>query len=770
MSILLVKKNECINERRAKLLFNANVVQDKLSVATLKKLIKKTTNGFAITEYGFGKKDESPRLYAKTASLQRLPNDVVNFIAPHYVDIDMVNCSFTILRYLADKTGIVSSELNDFVDNRDDRLKQFGLVKQDVMKIMFYQKIRNGSIVPQPLVAIHKTIYEDLIPKLMNEFDQLYNAENDKGNPQGSFLTKVVFTLENTILMQVDEFLRSRSFKPEVLKFDGLLVREDERLNDELLSEISEHVLETTGIRMNFLFKPTETKYNEEDLLPNPSELPEIPQDTNELLEKVATHATNTPIDHINIAKLFMLISPFTVLKDIGGQCWSLAKDNFWVFANPKDEGDLHLRIYEDIFAFSQKWKDYYLINYPDLADYFTNTLKKLGSRSWRRSVQADVICSTAPIDNAVQMLMHNAHLVAFSDGVYDLIEGEFRKVKPEDFVQRGTGYKFPTESNPDIRRLIKDFYSSILPSDEMVRFRLLTVASSLFGRHVVEIFLCLKGFGRNGKGVEDKLIQNAFGGYYYPLEKQNLMSSTDTADKPNSQMYAAAFKRYISVKEPAENEKFKADTMKWMTANDPHTVRKPHDSTSLTFPIAGMVTVQTNHPFKFDRMDGALTERSKIIEYPYQFVAEPIRENDKLIDLRLKEYFERPSFRDEFMLLLIDTFRTEFVREGEVVINFEYPPEVMKFTIENLVKSLDGKDWFDSEFVATNTDDRVKRSDLWISFKNYHDSFSLNGTKIKQSDFFRDLEKVFPLKIFQGQYYFVGLREKSTEEKEAEQ
>lgn len=766
--IKIVKKYELVDAKRLNIFQKSNMVIDNKTKNFLKKYTKQllTGHGKVPVEYTHGKDHKSPRLYANGVSLQNLPNDIANFISPYYVDLDMVNCAFTILQHLHKKHEISNPNLDYFVEHRNEVLKKIARSKEDMIKIIFYQKIRKDDILPKELTEMHQIIYKDLVPIIKYEYDNLWKSDNQKGNPEGSFLSKVVFTIENAILMTIDKFLQNRNFKPDVLKFDGLLVQKDERLTDELLDELSEYVFEEMKVKIKIAIKPTETTFTEENLIQKEVDLnlDPISPEEEELVKKVGRHIEETQVDQLNIAKLFMIISPFTVLKDIGGQCWSLAQDNFWSFANSKDDGDLHLRIYEDIKTFYVKYSEHLKKLFPETSPfaYFTKAVDKLGTRQWRRAVQADVVGLTQPIDNAVQILMKNAHLVAFSNGVYDLIKGEFRPVNPEDFVLRGTCYPFPTETNPVIRKIIKNFFSSILSSEDMVKFRLDVIASSLYGKHVVEILICLQGFGRNGKGAESKLVHNTFGGYACTLEKQNLMSSSDVADKPNSQMYAVAFKRYISVNEPAVNEKFKADTIKWMTANDPHTVRKPHDCISLTFPIAGNLVISTNHPLKYDRMDKALPPRTKIVEYPYQFVDEPSEKNDKQIDCSLKEKFETTAYRDEFMLMLIEIFRKDFVKDGKVEIKYDYPKEVVTFTLENLVKSLDCKEWFNEKMVATGHHEHlVKRADLWKSFKDYNDIYTLTGTKVKQAEFFRDLGKVFALKKTCN-FHYVGLRWKT--------
>ena len=56
-----------------------------------------------------------------------------------------------------------------------------------------------------------------------------------------------------------------------------------------------------------------------------------------------------------------------------------------------------------------------------------------------------------------------NKHLVAFTNGVYDLHKGEFREGRSEDYLCRCTGYAFPSSSDAAVREELQHIFDGYL-------------------------------------------------------------------------------------------------------------------------------------------------------------------------------------------------------------------------------------------------------------------------------------------------------------------
>ncbi|KAI8820536.1 uncharacterized protein EV422DRAFT_506772 [Fimicolochytrium jonesii] len=377
--------------------------------------------------------------------------------------------------------------------------------------------------------------------------------------------------------------------------------------------------------------------------------------------------------------------------------------------------------------------------------------------------------------DTCIELFLSKPHLFAFNDKVYDLIEGEARSIKWDDYILFTCGYNYPTTRSPEMREKIENFYQSIFRTEELMTYRLCNVARCLYGELVEEIFTILKGPGRNGKGVEGTLLAVTFGNYFYTLDKKNFTREQQDVDKANSQLYNCFGKRYLMTSETNKNDRFLSEMFKKVSGNDKITVRTLNGK-PISFPITGQTNVQTNEDPVFDKIDLALCNRVRMQEFPYSFTlngSEPIKEEGDGIqeeqlqkegDMKLKGYFKTNACRDEFILLLIGIFRKRFVKEDKTLnMSIEVPAEVRAFTQKNLANSLAAAKWLKFHYDITGSDDdRVTRSDL---YKEYSVTVLDQSRRVGKQQFFKELTTIqIKERKIRGNIWFLGLKKATRE------
>ena len=793
---IIAKKIEQVDMKRLDFLLTSETLTKKTrtTLNAYKKRIKnKDVNGnigsiTVIYEHTENSVDNEGRMFAQGAAAQKLPRNERNFLlAPLYVDIDMENAMFFALHNLFIKlTNEPCPEIERYIEKRSEMLSFTGYTKEKAIAMINSQKLFDNT--PDFFARMHDKVYNELLPLLKDLYSELWeNTEIRKGsdNPHGTFISLVCQLVENEELQCMDKFLLSRGFHPDIWEFDGLKCRKNAFITEELLDQCCKHVVKCLGYRMRLHLKPMETTYVYEESEEEEEDLEDVnvpsPGDEARLVDAVYEILLFDTLHQKQIAEMYTLLSPGKIIKDSGGGVWSTGSDGFWI---PYDDAsDLHLQIYNTIESFLDLWKGFMMSQFNDeMRKKFRETiwmmLKNLGTRAYAKSVAANVVDLVLPTSNAADLFLSNPHLFAFKDGVYDLIKGEFRPVIPGDYKLPGTGYNYPRDTDTSLCKIIQDeildFYESIFPPSEestfsqMASFRFQTVVSSLYGKHLVEVFFMLIGEGRNGKGVEDVLIRIAFGGYYFALDKKNLITSSADVDRPNAQLKKLFNKQYISFSEPAKKDVLSSDIMKILTGNDYITVRGLYDKNPLSFPVTGNINGMSNHVAKMDEIQVSMVDRTINIEYPYHFVENPDAErpNEKLMDKSLKTKFATPEYRDAFILLLLDYFKIWFVKDGEVKIEFEYPDDVKTFTLMNLAKSLSFNKWFFKRVVVTgHPNDRFKRSDLW---KAYVSDNSPNT--IQQSEFNKEMKDVFKLHKFTDDgFCYLAMRPRTEEDDELE-
>lgn len=211
------------------------------------------------------------RLFAQSASLQNLPKEIRGAIGTNYYDIDMINCHPTLLLQYCRKNDIKCDNLEYYVDNRDDVIEKImndyrlnrGDVKQLFLSVMNGGK-RDGITdsffinFSKECERIH-TFISSLNPKLYKEV-----CKRKEFNIHGSLTNIILCNLENEILLNAVQYLKSKGYNIDVLVFDGFMVRKDtdKEITDELLNELGGYVLEKTGYEINFIEKQLDNSFD----------------------------------------------------------------------------------------------------------------------------------------------------------------------------------------------------------------------------------------------------------------------------------------------------------------------------------------------------------------------------------------------------------------------------------------------------------------------------------------------------------------------------
>jgi hypothetical protein len=138
--------------------------------------------------------------------------------------------------------------------------------------------------------------------------------------------------------------------------------------------------------------------------------------------------------------------------------------------------------------------------------------------------------------------------------------------------------------------------------------------------------------------------------------------------------------------------------------------------------------------------------------------------ENEKLLDLSLKPLFQEPEYRDQFLLLLIDTFRDTFIdsETGNLTFHLDVPAEVRAYTHKQLAKSTTIAGWFKSRYELTGSDDnRLPKETFWMQYQADH---SIDGKMVAgalgRNKLYSQLSLIMRVVKSDGFYYFTGVKE----------
>ena len=225
--------------------------------------------------------------------------------------------------------------------------------------------------------------------------------------------------------------------------------------------------------------------------------------------------------------------------------------------------------------------------------------------------------------------------LFAFKNGVYDFENKIFRKATKEDYVSNFVPYNYDeTDIDHDyfdnlINMIFSDSYSEndVYGENEKAKFFKIHLGSLIEGGNREEKVYFWVGKGRNGKGVQDHLLQKTLGdtnsGYYGSIDPTYFTTKNDDVNKATPVKMNFYKRRLVVAQEPngsqEKEDKFQEGNFKSQSGNDKMSGRHLRGNTVYWYPTHKTI-IPTNHlPYFTGKSDG-LFERIVIIKFDNKF------------------------------------------------------------------------------------------------------------------------------------------------------
>jgi putative DNA primase/helicase len=343
-----------------------------------------------------------------------------------------------------------------------------------------------------------------------------------------------------------------------------------------------------------------------------------------------------------------------------------------------------------------------------------------------------------------------NPYLLAFENGVMDMQTGEFRDIRPSDYVTMSTGYDYVQEIDKDIREFLNGFLSDTLDIfeedddgslsvDESKKlFALDFVASHLIGVNSQEQLVLLVGSGRNGKGVLTSLISLALGqgdrGYSYEPSVGILQKHANNPSAPNPELRKAKGKRILNVSEPDEDTPFNIAKIKGFSGNDAIQARNLNEAPIEFVPGFG-ITIQLNHLPPMSSFGKSVRSRFNFVTFERTFCLEPKHINERRLDPGLKVCIKQNVvYRQQFMLMLMERFFQQGMQKPRYVL--KAPACVIDDNTEVFQEKDPVGAWLDTLKVGKDNvvhlDDAYEAYVSWLDKKNENSEWATSAIDIK--------------------------------------
>ena len=758
--------------------------------------LKNTDYGYLKITYKKGtKSNNSGRWYCnKGIGIQPLCVSVRHTICDGlWIDIDQVNSHPTILKNFMDKHNLNSPLLNDCLQNREEFLA----------KIMKEDKCNRATAKTKVIATINGKKYKSkTLMKLANELEPIINHiinldeykdikeyvdetyKEDK-NISGKTISRILQVVENDLLENYIDFFINKELISNykdgyevALIFDGLQLRQNENITDELLNECRLYTLDKTGYDIELKIKPFDSQLelpknldiDDDDDLVNLIDKYELGlsgyldlyvDDINKCILSGGTHAS--------VSKITKLILKDTIVYDESNKNWFYCNiKNIWIKCNsPFIYKGLLKSIFAKLFTLqSQLYNKLYLTSNDEatkelIAKQSTTALKigfQLQNASYMDSIVKIAIIDFNKSRFFENKIDSNGYLFAFKNKVLDCRTLEIRDIKPNDYIMNNTGYDYPEYIDDDLKIIVEDYYKTIYPDEEIREYMWNNDALSLNGERLFQTFNIHTGKGSNSKSTKFTMLKEVLGGYFCEINADTFTKQPKSANS-TSELHKTKGTRVVFFNEP-ENDgdnKLQVALMKKLADGYKGTLKtRGLYCESIEFPIFFRVEGCCNNKPTLSSTDGGISRRVRVIHYPVQFMENPNPDNkhETLLNLEMGQILTTNNVRNTYIRLLIERFQNiaSQIRKENV------PQEINQNSLDYVADSNVVLGFITEFFNITNNEkDDISSSSLFNDFK------IRSGNKMTSSKFKDDITNIqgITFKKKKDGNYYCGLVEK---------
>jgi hypothetical protein len=675
------------------------------------------------------------RNYAKQGlSLQSFSKPIRHTLASNYYwDIDLVNAHPVILSQLCKKQKLSCDCLNDYIENREERLEELmnkvGVsrkVAKEFMIILLYlgsseywcQQFNHWDKLPDWVYE-----YEEELKCIADKFSLLYpdiekiaKKYKDKEfvNIKASTLSIIIQIEENKILMSIYDQMRRLNRQVDVLVFDGLMVRKLENENEfssELLDSVVNYVKINTNYDIKLDIKPMDNIY-----------------DLNDVCFSQNNDGVRNDVEASE--KLFKLYPH-----------WIFCRNELFVFNEDTGMWDTsntaHLSIikkYEsELFLLSKVTKQG--------VTTYERTDKSYGNCLSLMEKLPPLIKTLCRNDNWLKEKQNSSlGKLLFNNGYFDLKEQKFYSKEEHKFnpniLFMGKIHHDWTAFNDEEMDYMNDiqrrlFYDPL--GVEVGDYFILNLARGLAGDVMKRILFGLGGTN-TGKSILTRALIYSCGDYIGSFNAENLAYNKSSCDEAQQMRWVMLlrFCRIIFSNEMKSTCDLNGNMIKKISSGGDTIIGRNHCKSEEEFSVHFLPVCLANDLPNIKPYDDAVKGRVRVISYTKSFVDEPSNEFELKKDEGIDEEIKTLKFKKAFVGLLIREYIL-FQQNGLP----DEPQAVIQAKVDwGLGEGTSCIDEFLNDFEITNSVDdftESKKIDSWLQEKKLGISMKKFGMEMKK-------------------------------------
>jgi P4 family phage/plasmid primase-like protien len=392
----------------------------------------------------------------------------------------------------------------------------------------------------------------------------------------------------------------------------------------------------------------------------------DIKLDNSIFKNKEITNIVNQVLDGHKITMISKLL--FVINKDFvySKNNWYNFNGSIWRCDNDNIEMKKSIM---DLSKLFDKIKTHYDDKKTDETTMTLNkNIKSLINKFHKPGYQDDIIKGAKIYNNNetfVNNLNSKKHIVPFTNGVYDLLEKQFRTTKKEDYINLTMNYEYSSEAkNPEVYT----FLEQVLPNKGVRDYVLKKMSECLNGDIPNTYFLMFIGdTGANGKSQLLNLMKLTMGEFGEKVEVTLLTRKRNNANEANTEKIKLMHKRFAFLSEPEDGEKINIGLLKELTGSEEIVARGLYQE-AMSFVMEAKLFLACNELPEIKGEDTALWRRIRVIDFPSRFVDDPKESGEFKIDRTLPSRMrEDVSWRQTFLNILIDYYFKDIKEPVEV-------------------------------------------------------------------------------------------------------
>jgi phage/plasmid-associated DNA primase len=790
-------------------------IADLCEKTHLTNILSKIKDGELKTTYNFSSRTNIGRVYVKSSNgFVALRRHIRHIIAGEcYIDIDIENAHPTMIsqlfekeckllvipQYVANRNSFFEKistyfNLTEYIDTETNTITTIKDQCKKYMSALFF-----GA----GLKKLHKTVgyqgddenaHPDFVKQMKNEINRVYDKTielnpwlyNFKNTKKGKREKNALFALymqeyERRVLECVFMHLcdigvwKLTGRNNGSLCYDGLMVLKNviDR-HPTLLQDFQNKIKRELGFNLKWTIKPMDVPSESLDLL-------------NTISQSENTIKTTLPDDFIvpdGTDKVFADIIVSRCRNRImyqDGNWYELHPDtNIW-----KVQESIINLIMNELLLHVKQYTDWKLQTDNDSVTKKTLSMMKLrvGSTSGATAVEKTLRKLLTP-DSHIEFDGVRPEILAFPDGTcYDLLNKEFRKLVPTDYVSttckvslnqdeynRFTEYSIENGetiwTDEIYRKLMKNLWDTFSAynkddSDPSNKSRVFycykRLSRCLFGRNTDETYDEYVGRGGNGKSNISTLFISSLGDYVNVISAEQFTKPIRDSTTANSGMVSCIGKRLVICSEPQEYDRIQSATMKRWTGNDELVARGLFQN-ERKFRPTFKVIIQSNHTLTFDSTDMGVRRRRRIIRFDKSFIPksdydkkqkdDTLKLWERVGDSSLKSQFENENYAKRFIAFLIHSYNSP-----DVNIPVEFEDEV-----EEAMEQDNPISWFMNDYCVPERDETmmISGTSLYETYKDY--CSTLKKRQVSQTTFGTKVKNLFAFRKTGGIRYYIGI------------